>query len=126
MIADGIGRFLPVSSPDYPTPLAELQAIFGSEYDRAFYPQGVARQLGAIFASGDRRPLLQTIRCPTVVLHGADDPLIPVACGEDVCANIPGAEMITVPGMGHDFPEALDETFADAICRAAARAEVKR
>ncbi|MCP5267476.1 MAG: alpha/beta hydrolase [Zoogloeaceae bacterium] len=125
MVADGIARFLPVSSPDYPTPQADLEAMFGNEYDRAFYPQGVARQLGAIFASGDRRPLLKTIKCPTVVLHGAADPLIPLACGVDVCANITGAEMITVPGMGHDFPEVLDETFADAICRAAARVQAK-
>lgn len=122
VVADGIARFLPVASPDYPTPVADLEVMFGGEYDRAFYPQGVARQLGALIANGDRRPLLRAIRCPTVVLHGVADPLMPLACGEDVAANITGAEMRAITGMGHDFPEALDGVFADAICRAAERA----
>lgn len=119
IVADAIARFLPVASPGYPTPLHELQVMFGKEYDRSFYPQGVARQLGALFANGDRRPLLQTIRCPTVVLHGSNDPLIQLACGEDVASNIPGAQLRVIDGMGHDFPVVLSETFADAICAAA-------
>ena len=121
IVADAIARYLPIASPDYPTPLEELQRMFGEEFDRGFYPQGVARQLGAILASGDRRPLLRSITCPTVVLHGRNDPLIQVACGEDVAKNIPNAELRVIDGMGHDFPVALTETFADAICAAAGR-----
>jgi pimeloyl-ACP methyl ester carboxylesterase len=119
IVADAIQRFRAVASPAYPTPDAELEALFGAEYDRGFYPPGVARQLAALMADGDRRPLLQAIRCPTVVLHGADDPLIPCACGEDVALNVPGAKMIRVPGLGHDFPKALTKTFVGAICSAA-------
>lgn len=122
VVADAIVRYRAVASPAYPTADAELERMFGAEYDRAFYPQGVVRQLAAIVANGDRRPLLRTIAAPTVVLHGAADPLIPVACGEDVAANVPGAELRVVPGMGHDFPVALSEVFADAICAAAVRA----
>lgn len=122
IVADAIARYRAVASPDYPTADADLERMFGGEYDRAFYPQGVVRQLAAIVANGDRRPLLRTIAAPTVVLHGAADPLIQPACGEDVAANVPGAELRIVPGMGHDFPVALSEVFADAICAAAARA----
>lgn len=121
MVADAIARYLPVASPGYPTPLEDLQRMFGEEYERSFYPQGVARQLGAVIASGDRRPLLKTIACPAVVLHGKSDPLIPVACGQDVADHIPGAQMRAIEGMGHDFPAALTESFADAIGAAAAR-----
>lgn len=121
IVADAIARYLPVASPAYPTQLEDLQRMFGQEYDRSFYPQGVARQLGAVLGGGDRRRLLKTIMCPTVVLHGRDDPLIQLACGEDVANNIPGAEMRAIDGMGHDFPVALTETFADAICAAAGR-----
>jgi acetyl esterase/lipase len=64
----------------------------------------VTRQLAAFLASGDRRALLATIQAPTLVLHGADDPLIPVACGYDVAAHIPGAKMRVIEGMAHDFP----------------------
>ncbi|MBI4986203.1 MAG: alpha/beta hydrolase [Rhodocyclales bacterium] len=121
IVADAVARALPVASPGYPTPLADLQRQFGEEYDRGFYPQGVARQLGALIANGDRRPLLQTIACPTLVLHGRQDPLIPLPCGEDVAANVAQAELRVVEGMGHDLPRALSTTVADAICAAAAR-----
>jgi pimeloyl-ACP methyl ester carboxylesterase len=119
IVADAIARHRPVASPDYPTPLHCLQKMFGDEYDRSFYPQGVARQLGALIAHGDRRPLLRSITCPTVVLHGRSDPLIQLACGEDVASNVPNAEMRVIEGMGHDFPVPLTTTFADAICAAA-------
>jgi pimeloyl-ACP methyl ester carboxylesterase len=121
IVADAINRHLAVASPDYPTPLADLQRMFGEEYDHGFYPQGVARQLAALLASGDLRPLLRTITCPSVVVHGRADPLIQLACGEDVAKNIPDSEMRVIEGMGHDFPVALSEVFTDAICAAAAR-----
>ncbi|MFZ4539356.1 alpha/beta fold hydrolase [Propionivibrio sp.] len=121
IVNDAVARYLPLASPGYPTSRDDLQTMFGQEYDRCFYPQGVARQLGALIANGDRRRLLKTITCPTVVLHGKDDPLIQLACGEDVANNIPNAEMREVEGMGHDFPVALSKIFADAIGAAAAR-----
>jgi len=119
IVADAIARYLPLASPGYPTPLETLQRRFGDDYDRCFYPQGVVRQLGAMIANGDRRPLLQTITCPTVVLHGKNDPLIQPACGQDVARNVAQAELRLIDGMGHDFPVALTQTFADAICAAA-------
>ncbi|MGE5493307.1 MAG: alpha/beta fold hydrolase [Actinomycetota bacterium] len=123
IVADGIQRFRAVESPAYPTDEARLRRLFETEYDRGFYPQGVARQLAALMANGDRRPLLRTISVPTVVLHGAADPLIRVEGGKDVAKNIPGAELRMVEGMGHDFPVQLTETFADAITAAANRAK---
>jgi pimeloyl-ACP methyl ester carboxylesterase len=122
MVADGINRFLAVASPAYPTDGERLRRIFVAEYRRAFYPAGVGRQLAAVIANGDRRPALGRIVAPTVVLHGAADPLIPPACGEDVAAHIAGAELRLIEGMGHDFPLALTEVFAEAIAAAARRA----
>jgi pimeloyl-ACP methyl ester carboxylesterase len=78
--------------------------------------------MAAIRASGDRRPRIAKITAPTVVLHGADDPLVPVAGGRDTAENIPGAELRVIPGMGHDLPLALYPTFVDAIWRAVERA----
>jgi pimeloyl-ACP methyl ester carboxylesterase len=123
VVADAIARYRAIASPGYPAPLDELQKLFGEEYDRSFYPQGVVRQLAAVIANGDRRPLLKTITCPTVVLHGRDDPLIPLACGEDVAKNIQNAQLRVIDGMGHDFPVALTDRFAEAICAAAERQE---
>lgn len=119
VVADAIWRYRVVGSPAYPHDEERLQRMFGQEYDRGFNPRGVVRQLGALVASGDRRPLLRTIGAPTVVLHGRDDPLIPVQCGEDVARNIPGAVLEVIDGMGHDFPVALSGRFAAAIDRVA-------
>ena len=119
IVADAIARYLPIASPGYPTALADLQRMFGDEYDRGYYPPGVARQLGAVIADGDRRPLLRRITCPVVVLHGRNDPLILPAHAEDVARNIAKAQLRLIDGMGHDFPAALNMTFADAICAAA-------
>ncbi len=122
IVADNIARFATLSSPGYPTTPERLHRMFVDEYERCFDPRGVARQLAALMANGDRRPLLRRITRPCVVLHGAADQLIPVACGEDVAAHIPGAEMRIIEGMGHDFPVLLSGVFADAICAAASRA----
>ena len=119
IVADSIARYETLESPAYPTDCGRLRQLFADEYERNFDPRGVARQLAALIANGDRRPMLQSITAPSVVLHGAADQLIPLACGEDVARNIPNAEFRIIDGMGHDFPVALSKIFADAICAAA-------
>ncbi|HZC16013.1 MAG TPA: alpha/beta hydrolase [Caulobacteraceae bacterium] len=120
-IADTVRRAETIGSPAYPWPNGALAARARAEADRAFNPPGVARQMAAVRTSGDRRPRLATITAPTMVLHGADDPLVPVAGGRDTAANIPGAELRVIPGMGHDLPPALYETFVETIERAVSR-----
>jgi pimeloyl-ACP methyl ester carboxylesterase len=79
----------------------------------------------AILASGSRVDLLKTIRAPTLVLHGEDDPLIPVEGGKDTARLTPGARLKTIRGWGHDIPTALIPTLVEAIavhCQNADRA----
>lgn len=71
---------------------------------RGLNPGGVARQLAAIFASGNRKPALRNVRTPTLVIHGDSDPLVPVACGVDVADAIPGSTLLRIPRMGHALP----------------------
>jgi pimeloyl-ACP methyl ester carboxylesterase len=104
-----------IGSPGYPTPREELRRRIGRSVRRAYYPAGIARQLLASIGSGDRRQQLRTIAAPTLVIHGAVDPLIPLAAGRDTARNIPGAELLVIEGMGHDFPEALMPRLATAI-----------
>jgi pimeloyl-ACP methyl ester carboxylesterase len=59
---------------------------------------------------------------PAVVIHGEADPLLPVRGGRATANAIPGAELITIPGMGHDLPKELWPTYVDAIARNAERA----
>jgi pimeloyl-ACP methyl ester carboxylesterase len=111
-----------IGSPGYPSDEAALRAFVEKNVDRRWYPEGGARQYLSIIASGDRVDLLKTIKAPALVLHGEDDPLLPVECGRDVARLIPGAEIQTYPGWGHDFPGPLIPTLVERIaifCKAA-------
>ena len=92
-------------------------------YDRAYQPGGHGRQLLASIASADGRVAhLGEISAPTVVIHGAEDPLVPVGCGEDVKNSIPGATMTVIPGMAHDYPAGAVPGIVAAIRANANRA----
>jgi len=111
-----------MAGPGNPVDEAEQRAQLASDVQRSFYPVGFSRQMAAIVASGDRRAALAGITAPTVVIHGADDPLVPVEGGHDTHAVIQGAEMHVVPGMGHNLPKPLIPRIADLIERAVVRA----
>ena len=84
---------------------------------------GTARQAAAAVTAGDLRERNARIVAPTVVVHGANDPLFPLAHGQELAATIPGAELRIVTGMGH-VPRAQDlETIVDAIVSAAERGQ---
>jgi pimeloyl-ACP methyl ester carboxylesterase len=93
-----------LASPGFPATEAELRATAERRTDRApFDPEGLARQSAALIAAPPRNALLRLVRCPALVLHGGDDLVVPVAAGEDTAESIPGAELVIVPGMSHDF-----------------------
>jgi pimeloyl-ACP methyl ester carboxylesterase len=114
---------LVTGSPGYPADLDELRARIRSDFARSYSPQGFARQYAAAAASADRRPKLAAVTAPTLVIHGAEDPLVPLAGGEDTAAHTPGAELKVIPGMGHDFPPALYDTIVGAIAGVVERAK---
>ncbi|MDP3854313.1 alpha/beta fold hydrolase [Phenylobacterium sp.] len=114
-----------MNGPNYQADEAELRASLKSDYERSFYPVGFARQMAAIVASGDRRATIAKITAPTVVVHGADDPLVPPTGGEDTHVTIPGSELHVLPAMGHNLPKPLIATLCDLIERATARARAE-
>jgi pimeloyl-ACP methyl ester carboxylesterase len=104
-----------IGSPAYPTDEALLRRRAAAAYDRSYCPDGTVRQLGAILASPDRTEGLRGVRMPFLVVHGDADPLVTPSGGAATAAAVPGAELLTVPGLGHDLPEALWDTVVDAI-----------
>lgn len=104
-----------IGSPGYRTDPAVMRAHLQRVALRGYDPRGSERQLLAILASGDRRASLAHITAPTLVIHGADDPLVPVAAGVDTAKHIRGAQLKVIPGMGHDFAPALQPLIVDAI-----------
>jgi pimeloyl-ACP methyl ester carboxylesterase len=104
-----------IGSPGFEFDEAAVREMAGRVYDRAFDPGGVARQMAAIVAGGNRKPALASVRAPTLVIHGTDDPLIPLPGGHDTAEAVPGADLLEIPGMGHDVPRGAWETLVDAI-----------
>ena len=115
VIPFGLNISKAIGSPGYPPDEERTRERIERDYKRSFYPEGVARQITAVVDDGDRRKRLKAIKAPTLVIHGADDPLVPVEGGRDTAASIVGAKLLEIPGMGHDLPLGLVETIADAI-----------
>jgi len=107
--------FRVIGSPAYPTSDKALRSRVTRSIKRNVSTGGVVRQMVAIAASGDRSHLLGTIRAPTLVIHGAADPLVPLACGQDTARQIPGARLEVIEGMGHDLPAQLIERLLALI-----------
>ncbi len=122
VIAQYVKLYRVIGSPDYPASDAQLNERLGLAVRRSHRPQGMARQLVAIAADGDRSQMLAQIRQPTQIIHGLADPLVPVAAGRDLATRIAGAELDLITGMGHDLPDALWPRFVSGIASAAARA----
>jgi pimeloyl-ACP methyl ester carboxylesterase len=92
-----------IGSPAYPSDETRLRERVERDFHRSFHPTGAGRQLAAI------------VTAPTLVIHGIDDPLVPVEGGRDTAAHIPGARLHEIPGMGHDLPLELVDEIADAV-----------
>lgn len=90
--------------------------------DRAVSIEGTARQLGACLAQPSRVEALGRVTVPTLVVHGDADPLVPHPEGARTAAAVPGARLLTMPGVGHDLPPEVWDEVADAIAATAARA----
>ena len=108
-LAHSVRVFQLIGSPAFPIPAAELRERAAGYQQRAFHPQGVTRQLLAIGTDARRAEQLARVTTPALVLHGRDDPLVPLACGEDTARRIPGARLHVIDGMGHDLPEGVVE-----------------
>jgi len=84
------------------------------------------RQLLAIIASGNRRPLLGKVKVPTLVIHGDCDPLVPVAHAYDLAGAVPGADLLIIEGMGHDVPRGAWPRIIEAIAAHTGKEHIRR
>jgi pimeloyl-ACP methyl ester carboxylesterase len=113
-----------LGSPGYPYREAEIRARAERSVDWAPYePTGIARQLAAIIVAQPRNDRLKSVMAPSLVFHGDSDPLFAVEHAADTANSIPGAELVIVPGMGHNCCEALVPVYLDHIGGFAAKVE---
>ncbi len=110
-----VSVFTAIGSRGLPQDTERHRDIAARSWDRGVDPAGSGRQLGAIIASGNRTQQLRSIATPTLVIHGSKDPMVNRSGGVATARAIPGAQMITIEGMGHDLPEAAWPQILEAI-----------
>jgi pimeloyl-ACP methyl ester carboxylesterase len=111
-----------IGSPGYPHDEDEVRARAAETWDRGADRSGVTRQMLAVVTQPDRTRALRDLRMPTCVIHGLRDRLVHPSGGRATARAVPGAELVLVPGMGHDLPRPLWPLVTEAITRTAARA----
>ena len=111
-----------IGSPAYPIDEDTRREMTSLSFDRCFYPAGFPRHVAAIVQDGDRRERLGMISAPTLVIHGREDRLVPLAGGIDTAEHVPGARLEIIDGMGHNLPAALGPTLGEMITEHAHKA----
>ncbi len=104
-----------VGSPGFPLEEDEVRQRAGLAYDRSYDRLGMVRQAIAVIASGDRTSRLQSIKIPTLVIHGDRDRMCEVSGGVATAKAIKGAELVIIEGMGHNLPRPLWSRIASLI-----------
>jgi pimeloyl-ACP methyl ester carboxylesterase len=110
-----VRMFRHIGSHGYPFDEAWVRELAGQGWDRDPSPAGVARQLGAIFRSGDRTRQLASITAPTLVIHGDRDRMVHPTGGAATARAVKGARLETIAGMGHDLPQGAWPRLLDLI-----------
>jgi pimeloyl-ACP methyl ester carboxylesterase len=126
MIERTLKVFGAIGSTGLPQDTDDLRDMAARSYDRDHDPNGPARQLAAIVASGDRTGEVKRIKAPTLVIHGTVDKMVAPSGGRATARAIPGAKLLKIEGMGHDLPRAAWPQILDAIATTAKRAEPAR
>ncbi|MCA2211617.1 alpha/beta fold hydrolase [Jidongwangia harbinensis] len=121
-IAADVSLYRLIGSPGVEISEEDRVGVAAAKVDRAYHPAGTARQFAAIVTAADRTPRLRTLQVPTVVIHGEADRLVDVSGGRATAGAVPGAELVLIPGMGHDLPAGAWGRIIDAIATNAARA----
>ena len=122
-IKDYVKREKVMYGPIIPLDEERRRLYAAKAYDRCFYPQGNTRQIMALLTSGNRKPALASVKIPTLVIHGGNDPLVSLEAGKDTAEAIPGAELLIIDGMGHSLPPETWSQIVDGISRNTAKAQ---
>ncbi len=106
-----------VRGPQFPLDEQEIRVHAVHSYDRCPVPAGTLRQIAAVAASGSRLAGLKTLQAATLVIHGDADPLLPVQHAIHTSRVIPGARLLLISGMGHEFPQGAWKQVIEAVAR---------
>ena len=114
-IERGVSASKVIGSPGFHFDEAGIREFSAASYDRAFHPEGMARQVAAIVSQPDRTEALASVKVPTLVIHGADDPLVGVSGGQATADAVANSQLKVIAGMGHDLPTELHGEIVEAL-----------
>jgi pimeloyl-ACP methyl ester carboxylesterase len=120
-VEDHIDTYRAIGSSGFDFEEEHKRERAGRCFDRGIHPAGTARQLAAVVSAPDRTSSLERLHLPTTVIHGDADPLVNVSGGRATAQAIPDADLVILPGMGHDLPRQLWPQIIDAIVQTATR-----
>jgi pimeloyl-ACP methyl ester carboxylesterase len=106
------GRRLLVGSA-HPFDEPRARAIALAEYRRARNPAASTNH--ALLSAPRWRERLGEIRVPTLIVHGTEDPVLPLGHGLALAEEIPGARLLVLEGVGHELPAEVWGTLVPAI-----------
>jgi pimeloyl-ACP methyl ester carboxylesterase len=112
-----------IGSPGYPEPAEEARARAEETHRRGLSGSGVLRHMLAVLSQRDRAPRLRELDLPAAVIHGMDDRMVHSSGGKATAQALRGANLLLIPGMGHDLPRDLWGTYTQVIRATADRAE---
>lgn len=104
------------TSPDIETGWAAYARAAWRRNGQRADARALQRQIGAIFKSGDRSARLRGIRAPTLVVHGDVDRMVAPSGGVATAKAIPGARLVSLPGMRHQIDDLQTERLVPLIC----------
>lgn len=113
-VAATIAMFATLAGSRAPFDEAAFREVFQIGLDRGGFNPACAHGL-AVAASPSRRERLKGLETPALVIHGDEDPILPLGHGEATAAAIPGAKLVVLQGVGHDFPEPAMAEYVGAI-----------
>ncbi len=96
-----------ITSPAFQDDVSEVRARVELAIQRSYRPMGILRQTAAVMADSSRADLLHMVKAPTLVVHGTQDPLVPIDCGRDTHQRILGSVWLEIPDMAHDLSTKL-------------------
>ena len=103
------------ASPAYPETDEQVSVAVKKEFKRSSNPAGYLRQMAAVRLAPSRNKALESIKIPTLIIHGNEDLLVKVSGGIETKKCIKHAKFARFEGMGHNLPKALLPQFADLI-----------
>jgi pimeloyl-ACP methyl ester carboxylesterase len=110
-------QFIPVWMPTLFTARADRAVVEEASAIMAdFHPDGMRAMLSAS-GHADYRDVLPTITVPTLLLYGEEDVRSPLAVAREMHRQIPGAQLVVIPDVGHMVAAETPEAFNTEVRR---------